>query len=381
VSGEPGLVALDPRGLAELESTLQGVAEVYRSQAGRVLDVLSEVGESGTGEAAQLHALADWCRRHRDDVARRRLLVAALPAALPLPPRTFETRSEGWRAAEAQAGRLRRALDAGAPSWSTLAPLLAEAARGAHDGAYAARFLTLLGPERTAALPLAIDRAAGAAGAAPEGDDMQAVVAGALLRASRHQGPGRLSERWIARFTGPAPAAAPAPSHRLPGPPEGDGPDGGPEALLGHLGFGTDLARAVALGLGAGRLAMALRGPGTVLAVVRLATSDDDVDGWDLAGMAADAGATLGLALVTTGVVATPLGVATAVGASIVASALGWLAHQVEPARPESTPEAPRRRNAPAFDPDTGTTHYPGGGQDRPHQDGAGGVLPPSMVR
>lgn len=374
------VVALDPEGLAALEATLRGVADVLRSQAGQVLDVLGAVGESGMAEAAELHRLAGWCSRQGEDVARRRLVLAALPVALPRPTLHFADRAVAWSTAEALAPRLRRVLDGPVVPWPALAALVAEVGRGVHDEAFAARLLTLLGPERTAELPWVLARSARDAGVGAEADVAQEVVAATLLRASRRTGPGRLSPAWIAGFTGvpsgPSGPVAPADPGTRPAPRSPNGT----EALLGHLGFGTDLARAVAIGLGARRLGLALRVPGTVLAVAGLGRGGGGP--WDVAAGVADTGGTLGLLLVTSGVVSTPLGVAAALAGGVVASALGWLLHQVVPPPADrAAPEARRRRSAPAFDPATGTTRYPGGGPDRPHQDGAGGVHPPSMVR
>lgn len=372
---EHGVVALDPVALVRLEATLHGIAGVYRRRAGKVAEALAGTGEGAGPELAELHRVVEWCELHRDDINRRRRILSALPVALPRPARAFGTAEEARVAAEGVAGRLVRALDRRPPTWAVLADLLAEVEWGGHDGAFAARLLNVLGPRRTALLPLWIERSARAAGVDRLGgavEGAQAAVAGALLAASHHTGRDRLSPGWSAAFAGLDHGAG-APAHA---------PDAEPDvqARLEALGFGADLARALALGIGAGTVATVLSGADKVLAVARV--GGGEADGWDVAGTGVGLAGSFGMLLVTTGIVSAPLGVAALLGGSVVASAVAWFLHQVEAAPEEqATSENRRRRHARTHDPATGTARFPGGGTDQPHQDGAGGVLPPNMVR
>lgn len=373
--GEPGLVALDPLGLARLEATLHGVAEAYRSCAGRIDDALWATGETAEGELVALRRLVDWCERHRDAIAHRRRVLDELPVALPLPAWSFATRAEAEHVAGGLASRLGAALERHPPSWTALSRLLAEVERGRHDEAFAAHLLTVLGPRRTALLPHRIDQAARADGHATGAtvDEAQGALAAVVLTASRATGAGRLSEGWGRHFAG------------LDGPSGGVGdpqPDPVVRRRLEALGFGADLARSVALGLEAGTVATVVGGTGVVLAVAATAVGDEEADGWDLAGDAVGAAGSLGVFLVSSGVVTVPLVVAALLAGGVVTSALAWSLHQVEePPADGASPENRRRRHSRTFDPATGISRFPGGGTDRPHQDGAGGVLPPSMTR
>lgn len=372
MAAEHGVVALDPMALARLEGTLHGVADVYRSQAWQITEVMAGTGESVMDELADLRRVTAWSERQRDDISRRRSILDDLPIALPLPIWRFTNRDEARQAAEVLVSGLLRTLEHESPSWTTLARLLDELERGNHDGAFAARVLTLLGPELMASLPLRIEQAAREGGGAERsgtGDEVQAIVAETLLVGSRFTGSGRLPEDWAVRFAGLDERGVAS-------------ADSDPEvrARLEGLGFGVDLARAVALGLEAGTVATVLGGADKVLAVARMGAGD--ADGWDVAGTGVGLVGSLGMLLVSTGVVAAPLGVAAVLGGSVVASALAWFMSQVEaPPEEQATPENRRRRHTRSYDPDTGTYRFPGGGTDQPHQDGAGGVLPPNMIR
>lgn len=374
--GEPDLVALDPLALARLEATLQGVAEAYRSCAGRVDDALWGTGETAEGELATLRRLVDWCERHRDAIGRRRRILDGLPVALPLPAWSFATRAEAQRVAGGLAFRLVRALEQDPPSWAALSRLLGEVERGRHDEVFAAHLLTVLGPRRAALLPHRIEQAARIAGEVPgvAVDEAQGTLAAVVLAASRHTGSGRLSEEWGRRFAG-LDEGLDVPDDRQADPVV--------RRRLEGLGFGADLARSVALGLGAGTVATVVGGTNVVLAVAGTALGDDEeTDGWDVAGSAVGAAGSLGVFLVSSGIVTVPLTVAAVLAGGVVASALSWFLHQVEEPPPDrASPESRRRRHSRTFDPDTGTSRFPGGGTDQPHQDGAGGVLPPSMTR
>ncbi len=376
---EPDVVALDPLALARLEATLHGVAEAYRSCAGRVADALWGTGETAEEELAELRRLVDWCERHRDAISRRRRVLDGLPVALPLPAWSFATAAEARHAAEGLAPRLLRALERRPPDWATLSSLVDDVARGRDDGAFAARLLTLLGPRRTALLPLRVEQAARADGevAGSAVDEAHVALAATVMTASRFTGPGGLTEEWGRRFAGLDEAGDRGRSGS-------EAPDPAVRRRLEGLGFGADLARSVALGLEAGTVATVLGGTNMVLTVVGagLGGGDEEGDGWDEAGTAVGVAGSLGLFLVSSGVVTAPLGVAAVLGGSVVASALSWTFRQVEEPPPDrATPENRRRRHSRTFDPATGTSRFPGGGTDRPHQDGAGGVLPPNMIR
>lgn len=370
----PGLVAIDPLRLAELEGTVVAVGDTCRRVALQAGDALVGTGESAGDALAALHGVARWAEHQCTDLARRRSVVEALPTALALPAWRFRTAAAA-EAAGARVGDRLVALLARRPvPWEGLEACLAEVARGAHHGAFAVEVLHRIGPRAAARLGLVVEAAALSHPSAPApGRQLQVVER--LLRTAMGRDEGGLTTVWLRRFAG-------LPDVPPPDDAEHPDPEPVPEAMaaLEAAGFGARVVQTLAIGAGAGRLGMVFGGADTLVGFV---VPDPDLPpvvdavatGMDMAGKGA---LWVGRGMVVTN----PVGavVSFGVGLGLLAGA-GLLRLFSWGALDGALPENRRRRHTPSYDTDTGTTHYPGGGTDRPHQDGAGGVLPPNHVR
>lgn len=373
---ERGVVAVDPLRLAELEDTVHALGETCRQSAFRTADDLWGTGESAMAELADLHGLAGWAARRCEDLARRRRILEALPEALPLPAWPFSTPAVAEARGSEVGAQLRVALLTMPLRWPALEAALVDAARGVDDPTFAVWFLRALGADLARQLTLYIEVAARDEGVAPPDTAAALGVLHRALAAASQLSEAGLDPSWTRRFAG-LPARAPAAEEVAD--PE---PEPAVARLLRDAGLGLDMAEVLARGIRGTGLGVVATGGGTVLTFVGLAVAlEDGIDVEDVVTTALDAVGGLTLAAVGIGAVATPLGTAVALAVAGGASLASWVLGNVVWPADTATPENRHRRSSRAYDPDTGTSHYPGGGTDRPHQDGAGGVADPRMTR
>ncbi len=375
-----GVIALDPDRMRVLEAHLGGLGVELRRWSGRVADEVASTGGivSVAREVAVLDSLAVECGRLRDDVTWRRTVVEQLPDALPRTSwRSFHP-ATATAAVDALALRVGLALQADEISWPVLAGALDELSRIDGSEELAARFLAVLGPQRTAALHDAIPRTAnllitphGETGSLrAEVDRLGGVLVETVRLGSRHDGPGALDQRWATTYLG-----LPAIDEQEPAA-HGELTDAIGEALT-EAGYGTRFVAWTATAIGVvgpeavARVAATVAGGastiGGVISVAQAPITLTDGDGLECdlpeAGLQAVSGV-LAVAGAASGNV--PLAVAGAAVAGL-AALFGGCTSQ-EPRRNET-----QRR----YNPDTGESRLPSG-SDNPHVEGPGVPLPPS---
>lgn len=361
-----GIVMLDPERLARLEGRLQTSAETLALRNRSIELAVAGTTHSADAEMAVLRVLGRWCQDQRADVTRRRLLVAALPASLPLPRTTFTTRGLALAAAELTAGRLRDWLDEEIDlSWAETQQLFTEVRRNQDDPTYAAELFRTLGPAFARELGERV-HARWPSGPSPAAEgpgsplpQAQAAIVRALGAASRAVGRDRLGEDWFRTFGGLEPGDT--------------GRDFDDETkarvdrtqdTLKKAGWSTDAAEVVSVAAGRRRVIPVVSKAGGVLAVVGIASWALDMHQGDLTDDQA------GIQLLAAGLSLAAVFVPPPFNAAVIGmSGLFTLIGLVTGTQNRRAPG--RRRNT-----ETGRDEYPSGSPSNPDVDHAGVPAP-----
>lgn len=377
---EVGVVALDPPRLDGLAVYLESLRWGCRQGASTVTEALAGTGFNGAEEVAALTGLSDWCLAQSDDVRSRLAQIEALPTALPLARLLFPPGADRRALGAALGARLQTAVDGDRRTWGDIQALLAEIARGVHDPRFAAGVVSALRPKTVRDMPQTIERLAMSAsrGEGRAGLDAPVITAqrqwtAAVGAAARSHGDDGPDDEWLEMVFGPVARLdqLDQPVDPDTGRPDLDGIDG--DLLLELVRtYGLRAGRWIAARMAMGGLVAALGPVGQVLMVSHLGTHIG-VGEPNPVSIAFSVGS--GLTLYAAGTAAAagagPILVAAGVGLGVLAFASTLLA-------PHPGPPPDRRR---VHNPGTGRSTYRGGGGDSPHQDGAGGVLPPNMIR
>lgn len=356
-----GVVMLDPDRLTRLMGRLQAGAEAAAFRRRCVEVALEGTGHDAPDATRVLGELVRWCRDERSDVLRRSLLIAALPATLPLPPQFLDAGSAN-AAAKTRARRIREWLDGTTKLDSDeLTALFAEVVRNRADTTYMAGLFRTLGPKISRSLAETVHSRWPDSGPGEEASDAELVVQQALGdglgAASRAEGADRLGERWFETYAGLDPAPA----------------TGGPgdsaksrlraertEEALKRGGYGVSAAKILARGAGAGTVATVLNRAGGVLAVARVVPTAIDYENGD--ATAEQLGLQLGAAglAVVAAVASGPVAWAAAGGAF----ALGYLATLNTETSNGTAGTGPRSKHDRRKQADTGEDRHRGGGRN-----------------